>query len=277
MKLYPTAIFAALATACVPAAADPVTITTGVAGGTYHNQLGNNLGNILAEQGIEVELVTSAGSIENLERIADGDADIGFSQADAYAHWSRNRVGDGIDILGSLGQECVFVATREDGISRDRDLGAEGVGIGVGDRGTGSAVTWQYLQSLNEDYRKASTYHRGGIRALAQVQTNQLDAFLWVTSPENKDHRFFQAVQASDSGMQLIDVDSRAIRRGKLPNGDDVYEMERVVIESGFFRDSTVRVPCTTTLVVASGDLEDRVLEEVATAIMMNANRIQGR
>lgn len=260
---------------CQSAAADTLTITTGGSGGTYHNVLGNNLGNTLSEQGLAVELITSSGSVQNLERLAAGEADIGFAQADAFAHWSRSRVGSDVQIIGTLGQECVFMATHEDGISRERDLGAQGVKVAVGERGTGSAVTWQYMQSLNENYRAASTYFQGGVMALAQVKTRQMDAFMWVTSPENRNHRFFEAVMASGSEMQLIDVDARSLR-GKLPNGEDVYTMQDVTISEGWVRDTKVRVPCTSVLVVANTAMESSSLEEVATAIMMNGNRIRG-
>lgn len=268
------AISAALSS--VPALADDITITTGYAGGSYHNVLGNNLGQILGERGHDVTLQESAGSIENIERVASGDAQLGFAQADAVAFWSDRNAGANVQIIGSLGSECVYIAAGEhSGIDDEDDL-EEGVKIAVGDQGSGSAVSWQYLQQLEDDYQETSTYFRGGVLAMSQVKGGQLDAFLWVTSPENLDHKYLRAALADGSGMKLIDVDDYSLNE-ELPNGEQVYEFRDVVVKEGTFSDTEVEVPCTSVLVIASETASGTVLEDVATAVMMNSNRIQGK
>ena len=256
--------------------ADDLRISTGASGGTYHNVFGVNLADIMREQGFQPETLTSKGSAENLDRIVNGEADVGFTQADALALWLTKHPGAGVEILGKLGQECVYLAVSDNGDVQDEsDLDNAGASIAVGDQGSGSAMTWDYLRTLNEDYQSASTYYQGGIRALAKVKTGELDAFLWVTSPENLNHKFLQAVRTSGSGMHLVDVDDYGLNN-KLPNGEQVYEFRDVELEDAMFAD-TVEVPCTSVLVVASRDLDDTALETVATAVMMNGNRVKGQ
>ena len=159
--------------------ADDLRISTGASGGTYHNVFGVNLADIMREQGFQPETLTSKGSAENLDRIVNGEADVGFTQADALALWLTKHPGAGVEILGKLGQECVYLAVSDNGDVQDEsDLDNAGASIAVGDQGSGSAMTWDYLRTLNEDYQSASTYYQGGIRALAKVKTGELDAFL---------------------------------------------------------------------------------------------------
>ncbi|BBI61610.1 hypothetical protein HSBAA_29160 [Vreelandella sulfidaeris] len=164
--------------ASLSAHAEPLVISSGVAGGTYHNVFGANLSKILHEQRVENNLVASRGSVENLDRLGAGEVDVGFTQADALAAWLNHNPGAAVETIGALGQECVYIATAVDGpIDDEDDLGKEGVKIAVGEQGTGSAETWDYLRTLESDYMKASTFYQGGIRTLAQVKTGQMDAF----------------------------------------------------------------------------------------------------
>jgi len=254
---------------CSSAQAAAITLTTGYEGGSYHNVLGVNLAQILSERGHDVTVVTSSGSV--LERVASGEAQIGFTQADAYAATNSR-----VEIIGSLGTECLFVAASDaSGVSDESDLQKEGRKIAVGEQGSGSAVSWDYARELEPDYLAASTYYQGGILALSKVKTGQLDAFFWVTTPGNLDHKYLKAVRQEGSGLHMIDFNDWDMN-DQLPNGDKVYEFRDVEVESGMFAD-TVEVPCTSLLVVANANMDSKALEDLATAVMMNGNRIQGK
>lgn len=260
----------------VPAMAESeVTITSGSPGGTYHNVFGANLGRILSERGTSVEVMPSAGSLENLQRLASGDADVGFTQADALDSFLDKNPTSNIEIMGGLGQECIYVATSEDGLENEDGLEREGTKIAVGDQGSGSAESWDYMRTLEEGYQNSSTYYTGGARALAQVKTGQLDAFMWITSPSNLNHDFLKMVMQDGSGLKLIDMNDWDMN-DKLPNGQQAYEFRDVVVQKGFF-DKEIETACTQVMVVANGDLDTRVLEQVARAVMMNSNRIRGK
>ena len=96
--------------------AEDVVITTGGKGLTYNGVYGPNLASALQEYGNSVTVNTSKGSLDNLDKVASGQAQIGFTQADAYMFWRTNHPNEAqnIDIIGELGQECVFVAVRDD-------------------------------------------------------------------------------------------------------------------------------------------------------------------
>lgn len=255
----------------VSALAADITISTGYEGGSYHDVFGQNLADILGEHGHDTTLVTSAGSVENLNRIANDEVHVTFAQADAYAA-TKSRG----EIVGSLGEECLFIATGSNsGVDDESDLQTDGRKIAVGEQGSGSAVSWDYARELEPDYMAASTYYQGGILALSKVKTGQLDAFMWVTTPGNLDHKYLKAVRQDGSGLQMIDFNDWDMN-DTLPNGEAVYEFRDVDLETGFMADS-VEVPCTNVLVVANANMDSKALEDLATAVMMNASRIRGQ
>lgn len=278
MKNIITTIALSLTMAFAGAAqASDITITTGSKGGSYHNKLGGNTRTVLREYGYQAELVTSKGSIENLDRIAEGTADLGWTQADALMGWVEKNPdkADSIDILAPLGQECVFVAVAEGGkVSDEDDLGKKGINIAVQKQGSGSAVTWEYLRSLETSYAKANTHYKGGIRALGKLKQGKYDAVLWVTTPGNFNHKFLKAVNVKGSGLKIMDLNDYSLNN-KLPNGDSVYTFEKITAKSGFFT-SSYEVPCTDVLAVANAEMDEEKLEALAEVFTMQANRISG-
>jgi hypothetical protein len=71
-----------------------VVITSGQQGLTYNAVYGVNLAGALAEYGNKTTVVTSKGSLDNLDKIASGAAQIGFTQADAYQFWRSKHVNE---------------------------------------------------------------------------------------------------------------------------------------------------------------------------------------
>jgi len=97
-------IIAALGTSLLlPAFADDVVISTGGRGGSYF-ATGEKLAEVLLEYDYQASAIKSKGSIENIERVASGEASLGFTQLDALAWWmNRNpeQAGD-LKVLGNL-------------------------------------------------------------------------------------------------------------------------------------------------------------------------------
>ena len=276
MKKHVTAIAAALLCLSASAAAEDIVITTGQQGLTYNAVYGVNFASALSEFGNKVTVVPSKGSLDNLDKVAAGTAQIGFTQADAYQFW-RSRHGNEaqkVDIIGELADECVFVAVKSGSKIDDESDLKQGVKIAVGEPNSGSFASWQYLQSLEKDYAKTETYAKGGLRSLAKVTTGEYDAFMWVSAPD-RTNKFLEAVNQKDSGLTVINMNGWHVD-DKLPNGKPVYELKKAVTESGWLSDSKVKVPCTKTLVVANTDAGDDLLETASSVLLKNLSRILG-
>ena len=76
----------AVASLCLSnsASAADVVITTGQQGLTYNAVYGVNLASAMSEYGYSSTVIPSKGSLDNLDKVASGTAQIGFTQADAF-------------------------------------------------------------------------------------------------------------------------------------------------------------------------------------------------
>lgn len=255
---------------------EPLVVTSGSDGGTYYGVFGKNLTGLLNQRGYRSALIESKGSVHNLERVASGEAHVGFTQSDALGAYLNGSPNAPIEIMGSLGQECMYLAANVDGpVDSEDDLADSSVKIAVGPDGSGSAATWDYMRILEEGYKQAQTDYVGGMRAVSQLISGQYDAFLWVTSPGNLNHEFIRAVVGNDQ-IDFVDVDDWDLN-DELPNGQQVYTFnDDVVVEEGMFNDTEISTACMDVLVIANSNVSDDALEDMATMLVMDKTRITG-
>jgi TRAP-type uncharacterized transport system substrate-binding protein len=71
---------------------------------------------------INRQSVPSKGSLDNLDKVASGEAQIGFTQADAFQFW-RSRHGNEaqkVDIIGELAMNACLWPLKTAGRSEER-------------------------------------------------------------------------------------------------------------------------------------------------------------
>ncbi|PCC98149.1 TAXI family TRAP transporter solute-binding subunit [Halopseudomonas pelagia] len=97
-----------------PAPPRSIVMTTGTENGGYH-QFGLALKERLAEEGLEVKLVTSRGSLDNIERLTDGSGDVqlGIIQSGIEKLVDR-RERDQLEGLATLYHEPLWLFQRTD-------------------------------------------------------------------------------------------------------------------------------------------------------------------
>jgi len=136
-----------------PAPPKRIVITTGGSSGAYY-QFANRYAALLARHGIELEVRTSAGSLENLARLKDGEAQVAFVQggvllppADPDAPEAQ-----GLWSLGSLFYEPVWVFYRGEanGKALNRLSDLRGKRVAIGPEGSGVRQLAQQLLSASE-------------------------------------------------------------------------------------------------------------------------------
>ncbi len=137
-----------VATLALSLQASAYTITTGGKSGAYF-KVGNNLAKLVKGG----KVLESKGSVENLERLVSGEADIGIVQLDAYAWYlsKHPKASAKIEIMGDLFKECIHIAVNKNGKVQDEDdLQSEGATIAIGPQGSGTAVSWDYMMKLEK-------------------------------------------------------------------------------------------------------------------------------
>ena len=131
-----------------PAAPKEIDLLAGPWGSGYYEDA-QEYAAYLRDKGLKAEVVTTAGSLENLERLAaGGPAAVGFAQSGVEADLEGVRGLEDLRSLGSLAFEPVWLFARiEEQVVGLSDL--EGLRLGLALRGTGSRAMAELL--LNEN------------------------------------------------------------------------------------------------------------------------------
>jgi len=245
-------------------------ITTGSATGSYI-KIGKNLAK-LVEGGNVLE---SKGSIENLERLAAGKADIGIVQLDAYAWFSSKSPEKAakIEVMGTLYKECIHIAVNKNGkVQSEDDLQQEGATIAVGKQGSGAAVTWDYMMKLEPGYKKSAVVFKGGSRAFAKLLlsdkkgTSGIDAIMWVTKPNLQDK--YLKIVMDNPKLTMIEVNDKDLNDNYKPLGRPIYEFQSLPTKDGLFSNGSLKVPCVDAALVARTDADDDLLDKVSDVLL---------
>jgi len=153
-----------------PAPPRHIVIATGQPEGTYYHY-GQKYWEILARDGIELEVRRTAGAVENLRLLDAGEVDIAFLQGGI----GTLAQGDTLISLGSLYYEPVWMFYRAD-LSAERFIDLKGLRIDIGADGSGVQVmARQVLDRMGVTPADAVFSSFGGEQAADMLQAGQLD------------------------------------------------------------------------------------------------------
>jgi TRAP-type uncharacterized transport system substrate-binding protein len=109
-----------------------IVMATGAEGGAYHD-LGIRYRELLAQAGVELQLLTTTGALENLTRLRapQSGVDVGFIQGGT----TTQKESPGVESLGTVFYEPLWFFTR---ISGSRTEGLNGRRLSVGPEGSGT-------------------------------------------------------------------------------------------------------------------------------------------
>ncbi|HOW62114.1 MAG TPA: TAXI family TRAP transporter solute-binding subunit [Candidatus Contendobacter sp.] len=275
-----------LAAGLAQAADPPIVISTGKSGGGY-NTIGERLKNVLAEQDQPAQVLTSAGSIENLTRLDDPQTpvSVGLTQADALKYYLKDHPGfaDQFINLGEIGKECVFIVTGKDSdIRSDSDLQQKGKNrlIAVQSPKSGVAVTWEYMTLLEPAFKNTAPAFVDGAEALLQIKSggkaSQIQAAMVVQKPMAKSTEM-QVVLDNPKDFRLVPVKDWDLN-DKLPDGSAVYTFENVTVaEKKWGFDTAVDTICTRGLMLANKNkLTADQRTRLSKVMLLAASRVVG-
>ena len=183
-----------------------VTLATGPAQSAYA-EFGMRYARALKQSGIEVILLPSEGSSENLQMLRDGRADLGFVQggsSDAQAN-----LESGIESLGSLFVEPLWLFYRADAavkIDKGGRLNAlqqlNGLRINVGTAGSGVPALMDKMFEVNR--METGTLKLSKLEqtpATVAFLNAELDALVFASAPESA----MVQMLLQTPGVQLLD------------------------------------------------------------------------
>ena len=227
-----------------PPPPDSIVMATGQPGGAYE-RFGERYSEVLARDGIKVELRITAGSVENLALLESGDADIAFVQSGL----AEMQPVDEVQALGSLYLEPLLLFLRE-GLSIANVGDLKGARINVGAEGSGTrAVALTLLAANGVNDRNAELVGLPGVEAATAFARGNLDAAFLVAAPESNVVRQLTAAP----GVTLYDF-------ARTPAYARVYRFLSPVLLPEGLLDLSANVP-------------DRDIHATAPTAMLAANR----
>ncbi len=165
-----------------PAPPSRMTISTGGEAGAYY-AYAKRYAELLAQNGITLEVLTSDGSQQNLERLKKGEADIAFIQGGVEEALGEDEESE-LRSLGSVSYEPVWVFYRGQ-MRVDKLFQLRGQRIAVGEEGSGiRGLALQLLEANEINADSARLVPVAGLDAAQALQLEKIDAAFIVATQE---------------------------------------------------------------------------------------------
>jgi uncharacterized protein len=162
--------------------ASAFTIATGPSDGSYF-QIAQDIKNVAGKEGIDLQVMSTKGSLENIQLLGTGKVDLAIVQLDALRFVSdvlKQQKGldlfDNIKVVLNLYPEEIHILSNKNDIQTFYQL--EGKRVSVGTEGGGTAVTAALLFSVYDI--KATVSFEGFEDAVKKMEQGNLDAVLFV-------------------------------------------------------------------------------------------------
>jgi TRAP transporter TAXI family solute receptor len=157
---------------------EKLTIGTGHETGGYY-KFATLYKEVLKKEGIDLQIVQTAGSVEALKLLSQKKIDIAFAQGGTASNYHDR----GLLSLASVFYEPLWVFYREDShLNYLYDL--KGKKVSIGERGSGSKALFEILFKEN-GFETQELLNLPNYIALNKLKRGEIDAFCLVISPES--------------------------------------------------------------------------------------------
>ncbi len=161
-----------------PAPPREVTIATGQSTGAYY-QYAKQYARHLESEGITLHIRETAGSVENINLLQNGEVDIAFLQSGTIPQNNPK----GLEGLASLYYEPLWMFHQK-GLQIERLGQLQKRKVSIGAEGSGTSVLVRRLLNENElDGNKLKLLNMDDSEALDKLKSGQIDAAFFVTRP----------------------------------------------------------------------------------------------
>jgi uncharacterized protein len=157
-----------------------LTIATGPSDGSYF-QIAQDIKNVAGKEGVDLQVMATKGSLENLELLSNGKVDLAIVQLDALRFISDVAKQDlNVDVFDkivlNLYPEEIHILTNKKDIQTFYNL--EGKRVSVGPPGGGTAVTAAVLFNIYDI--KSTVSEEPFEDAIKKIDQGSLDAVIFV-------------------------------------------------------------------------------------------------
>ncbi len=203
---------------CASALAEqvPVNLCTAAPEGNYF-AAGRDIAAKASRKFLRVSVIETAGSMDNMQRMARGECGAAIVQSDAFLVHQAQRRGKPVAITRNrfLYAEFAHLVCRRDArVATTDDLlrEPERHRIAVGARESGSSLTWNAFTLLDPRYQQLRTEPVGGEEALGRVLNSQAHCLFFVSGLGSA---FGKHVDQRGKDLRLVPITDDALRNAE--------------------------------------------------------------
>jgi ABC-type nitrate/sulfonate/bicarbonate transport system substrate-binding protein len=246
-----------------------VTLATGPAQSAY-DEFGKHYRKALAAENIDVVLVPSQGSSDNLRLLREGKADLGFVQGGSNERASAEEKE--IESLGSLFVEPIWLFYRDESVRKTSATAAltaltqlQGLRLNVGTAGSGVPRLMDKLfQANNIDAKRIAISQLEQTPATVAFLAGELDAIVFASAPES----LMVQMLLQTPGVRLMDVAQSEAYSRRFPFLTPVILPRGVVDLARDVPPADLRLVATTTALLTRKKTHPALLQLFAQAAL---------
>ncbi|MGZ5181660.1 MAG: TAXI family TRAP transporter solute-binding subunit [Ramlibacter sp.] len=246
-----------------------VRLATGPAQSAY-DEFGKRYQAALARNGIKVVLVPSGGSVSNERLLRENKADLGFVQGGTSGGDTNRPLVEGLESLGSLFLEPVWLFYREDAAKKkvpDGTLASltqlQGLRLNVGSQGSGVPLLMQRLFEANRiDPGTIVLSQLRQTPAVTAFLNGDIDAVVFASAPES----LMVQMLLQTPGVKLMDFAQAEAYSRRFAFLSPVVLPRGIVDLAQDIPPQPVRLVATTTALLTRGDTHPALVELFAQA-----------
>jgi len=172
-----------------PAPPAEVTVASGTPGGFYY-KFANKYRAFFAERGMQLNIVETSGSVENIQLLKDKKVDFAFVQGGIL----NDNDADTMQIMGGLYFEPLWIISLK---PFENLTELKNMAIAIGKKGSGTNATAQEILALNGiSSNNVIFYERSGMAAMEMLKQGKVDA---IFSVGNLESTFVQSILQDDT------------------------------------------------------------------------------
>ena len=209
-------------------AKDPLKPKLRFAGGFpygHYDRFGQLLKKEASNLNVEVGVIHTAGSLENVKLLANGKADAALVESDVLAWLPKKYPGKKlIAEQSAIYTEVIqMLANTASGIYSVKDIDPKKHVLYVGPEGSGTSVCWKGLCLQDKSYSKIPVKHADYMTALADTVKNPNAIMMFTSGLKTPLIREAEEIAKKTGKLRLVSVDDWDFDNKKDEHGNKIY------------------------------------------------------
>jgi len=181
-------------------------------------------------EGLDVQVIPTGGSLDNLKLLASGKADMAIIQSDVLAMIDKKLEGkDLVTEQADLYPEYVqLIANRNSGIKSIQDIDAKKNVVYVGPRGSGTSLSWEALCEQDQRFRDVPVRHNDYLTALGEVERDPKALMMFVGGLNSSFLKKAEEAAKKAGKLRLVAVQERHFKDKVDKHGNPIYSFVEI-------------------------------------------------